>query len=163
MIGMYMDLPDKAILQNFLMEFHQRQTETLRNIPKALLGDVWFHGVHLFISLIGRKGRKKTCEQYSNEIIKPFTDEIIKRIDVEASECDLLIFHTLLLPKSLNGSGHVESLDGVTARILTLNTLPDGVTRIDISFTPMYLKNIGKDRLYFVGRDEDYGKYDWRK
>lgn len=147
---MVQELSDKAILQLFLSNFHVRQTSRLKNIPKVLLDKDWSHARHIFISLLSRKLRNVTSEQYAQEIVRPFTDEIIHRIDNETDGCDLLLFHTLPLPKYCSGS--VISLDGVTARIVTETVFPDSVTRIDIAFTPMFLQKTGNDRLWFVGR-----------
>jgi hypothetical protein len=150
---MIKQISDRMILQCFLKVFHLLKTDKIHRVRKLISNDGWNERTHLFVEWVGNKGRDGCIEQYEHDIIIPFTKDIISRIDIEMEYCDLLVFKRLPIPVFMDGCE--ESLDGVTARILTIPRvgydLP--VTRMDIMFVPLWLKQTSKDRLWYVGRD----------
>lgn len=147
-------LSDKVILQRFLVEFHKRQGKRLRDVPKIPLDHNWVSSRQLFVGFISRRDWTNCIDQYGDKVIIPFTDVIIDRVCAKMGDCDVLVFHKLPLPKYINGC--VESLDGVSARLVTAvdYNMPSGIaSRIDIAFTPMWLKRTTEKHLYYVGKE----------
>lgn len=145
------ELSNKVIIQSFLKNFHLRQSHYLARIPKVLLDCDWVHQVVLCANLTENIDRTVPLPQFEHEVIIPMVDEVLFRVERMATDCDAIIFHALTLTGYVDG--RVESLDGVSARILTLNDfsdIPSIVARIDIAFTPMWLRKTTKSRLYYV-------------
>ena len=145
------ELDNKTILQHFLKQLHQRQSHHLARIPKILLDRDWFHRVVLWANLTQDINRTVPLSQFEHEVIIPMVDEILSWIERKATDCDAIIFHQLPLSENING--HRESLDGVSARIATAVDfgMRIVVSRIDIAFTPMWLRKATKSRLYYIG------------
>ena len=131
---------NKEIIRCFLKQFHLRQNHHLAKVPKILLCHDLGHRVNLFASFRSID-RAVSIPQSEHEVIIPIVDDVLFQVERKVTDCDAIIFHTLSLPKDT--AGYVESLDGVSAKIVTAvdyKMAPLVITRIDIAFTPMWLK-----------------------
>lgn len=146
------ELTNRTILQHFLKQFHLRQSHYLAKIPKILLDRDWAHRVVLFADLTVNMDRTVPIPRFEHQVIIPIVDEVSYRMERKIADCDAIVFHSLPIPKGMDGC--VESLDGVSARIVTVNGFgqyPAVVSRIDVGFTPMWLRKTTESRLYYVG------------
>ena len=146
------ELSNKVIIQSFLKNFHLRQSNHLVKIPKILSNCNWVHTRVLCANLTENIDRTVPLPQLEHEAIIPIVDEMLFRMERKITDCDAVIFYQLSLVKDIDGC--VESLDGVSARIVTaidFGMRPVRVSRIDIAFTPMWLRKATEKYLYYVG------------
>ena len=138
--GTIRELNNKEVIRCFLKQLHLRQNYHLAKVPKILLCRDWGHRVNLSASFRSID-RTIPIPQFEREFIIPIVDKVLFRVERKVTDCDAIVFHILPLHKGM--AGCVESLDGMSARIVTAvdyEMSPLVVSQIDIAFTPMFLK-----------------------
>ena len=151
--GTIRELNDKEVIRCFLKQLHLRQNHHLAKVPKILSCHDWEYTTNLSASFRGID-RTVCIPQLEHEIIIPIVNKILFRIERKVTDCDAIIFHTIPLPKSMTGC--VESLDGMSARIVTAvdyEMSPLVASQIDIAFTPMWLKRTTEKCSYHVSEE----------